>query len=94
LPADSFDGSNMYDNFTTEGFNVEVRNPNNPDLDLITMKQFLAKAAELGSPKLGAEAYAVRPLGPMTLQAMLTTGMRTATTSQIPGRFALFSPPA
>jgi hypothetical protein len=36
---------------------VEVANPNNPDLDLITMKQFLVKAAELGIPKLGAEAY-------------------------------------
>jgi hypothetical protein len=37
--------------------NVEVANPNNPDLDLITMKQVLLKAAELGNPKLGAKAY-------------------------------------
>jgi hypothetical protein len=36
---------------------VKVANPNNPDIDLITMKQVLMKAAELGNPKLGAEAY-------------------------------------
>jgi hypothetical protein len=35
---------------------VEVANLNNPDLDFITMKQVLVKAAELGNPKLGAEA--------------------------------------
>jgi hypothetical protein len=35
---------------------VEVANPKNLDLDLITMKQFLVKAADLGNPKLGAEA--------------------------------------
>jgi hypothetical protein len=39
------------------GHIVEVANPNNPDLDLISMKQFLVKAAKLGNPKLGAEAY-------------------------------------
>jgi hypothetical protein len=33
---------------------VEVAIPNNPDLDLITMKQVLVKAAELGNPELGA----------------------------------------
>jgi hypothetical protein len=31
---------------------VEVAHPNNPDLDLIAMKQFLVKAAELGTPSL------------------------------------------
>jgi hypothetical protein len=36
---------------------VELAMPNNPDLHLITMMQFLVKAAELGNPKLGAEAY-------------------------------------
>jgi hypothetical protein len=33
---------------------AEVANPNNPGLDLITMKQFLVKAVEVGNPKLGA----------------------------------------
>jgi hypothetical protein len=36
---------------------VELAKPNNPDLLLITMMQFLVKAAELGNPKLGAETY-------------------------------------
>jgi hypothetical protein len=36
---------------------IEVVNPINPDLDLITMKLFLVKAVELGNPTLGAEAY-------------------------------------
>jgi hypothetical protein len=36
---------------------VEVANPNNPALDLITMKQVLVKAAELKYSKLSAEAH-------------------------------------
>jgi hypothetical protein len=36
---------------------VELAKPNNPDLHLITMMQFLVKDAEIGNPKLGAEAY-------------------------------------
>jgi hypothetical protein len=37
--------------------NVGVAIPNNPDLDLIMMKQCLEKASEVGCLKLGAEAY-------------------------------------
>jgi hypothetical protein len=36
---------------------VEVANPNNPELDLTTMKQVLVKAAELGNTTLSAYAY-------------------------------------
>jgi hypothetical protein len=39
------------------GVSVALANPNNPDLDIITMRQFLVKAAELGNPKLGAQTY-------------------------------------
>jgi hypothetical protein len=39
------------------GASVALANPNNPDLDIITMRQFLVKAAELGNPKFGAETY-------------------------------------
>jgi hypothetical protein len=39
------------------GVSVALANPNNPDLDIITMRQFLVKAAELGNPKFGAETY-------------------------------------
>jgi hypothetical protein len=36
---------------------VGVAIPNNPDLDLIKVKQVFLKASELGSPKLVAKAY-------------------------------------
>jgi hypothetical protein len=36
-------------------YSAELANPNNPDLDFFTMKQFSVKATELGNPKLGAE---------------------------------------
>jgi hypothetical protein len=35
---------------------VGVANLNDVNINLITMKKFLVKAAELGSPKIGAEA--------------------------------------
>jgi hypothetical protein len=36
---------------------VAVAIPNNPDLDLIKVKQVLLTDSELGSPKLVAKAY-------------------------------------
>jgi hypothetical protein len=38
-------------------YSPDLANPNNPDLDFITMKQFLVKTTKLANPKLGAEAY-------------------------------------
>jgi hypothetical protein len=49
-------GSHGSGNLASTGI-VEIANHNNPDLDLIMMKQFFVKVAELGNYKLSAEAY-------------------------------------